>query len=85
LIIKLLKKLQKWGGQVRRKGKWAFSNLVSFCKIQLFNFIQLIKFSENKKKTGYLMPYPMNNCPCLVSLFTQKQEIQKLNHCISTL
>ena len=32
------------------KRKWAFSNLVSFCKIHLFNFIQLIKFLENPEK-----------------------------------
>lgn len=29
---------------------WAFSNLVSFCKIHLFNHIQLIKFLENPEK-----------------------------------
>ena len=29
---------------------WAFSNLVSFCKIHLFNYIQLIKFLENPEK-----------------------------------
>lgn len=28
------------------KRKWAFSNLVSFCKIHLFNYIYLIKFLE---------------------------------------
>lgn len=27
--------------------KWAFSNLVSFCKIHLFNYIHLLKFLEN--------------------------------------
>lgn len=29
------------------KRKWAFSNLVSFCKIHLFNYIHLIRFLEN--------------------------------------
>lgn len=34
----------------RLKRKWAFSNLVSFCKIHLFNFIHLMKFLENPEK-----------------------------------
>ncbi|MBW6497455.1 MAG: IS4 family transposase [Bacteroidales bacterium] len=29
------------------KRKWAFSNLVSFCKIHLFNYILLLSFLEN--------------------------------------
>lgn len=29
---------------------WAFSNLVSFCKIHLFNYIHLMKFLENPDK-----------------------------------
>jgi hypothetical protein len=32
------------------KRSWAFSNLVSFCKIHLFNYIQLIKFLKNPEK-----------------------------------
>ncbi len=32
------------------KRKWAFSNLVSFCKIHLFNYIHLIRFLENPEK-----------------------------------
>ncbi len=32
------------------KRKWAFSNLVSFCKIHLFNYIHLLKFLENPEK-----------------------------------
>lgn len=32
------------------KRKWAFSNLVSFCKIHLFNYIHLIRFLENPDK-----------------------------------
>ena len=32
------------------KRSWAFSNLVSFCKIHLFNYIHLIKFLENPDK-----------------------------------
>ena len=37
---------------IKRKLKrsWAFSNLVSFCKIHFFNYIQLIKFLENPEK-----------------------------------
>lgn len=34
----------------RLKRSWAFSNLVSFCKIHLFNYIQLMKFLENPEK-----------------------------------
>lgn len=32
------------------KRKWAFSNLVSFCRLHLFNYIHLIKFLENPEK-----------------------------------
>lgn len=32
------------------KRKWAFSNLVSFCQIHLFNYIHLLKFLENPEK-----------------------------------
>jgi hypothetical protein len=30
--------------------KWAFSNLVSFCRLHLFNYIHLTKFLENPEK-----------------------------------
>ena len=33
--------------QKKLKRSWAFSNLVSFCKIHLFNYIHLINFLEN--------------------------------------
>jgi len=33
--------------QKRVKRKWSFSNLVSFCKIHLFNYIHLMRFLEN--------------------------------------
>lgn len=36
--------------QNKLKRQWAFSNLVSFCKIHLFNYIHLIKFLENPEK-----------------------------------
>jgi IS4 transposase len=32
------------------KKSWAFSNLVSFCKIHLFNYIHLLLFLENPDK-----------------------------------
>ncbi len=32
------------------KRSWAFSNLVSFCKIHLFNYIHLINFLENPER-----------------------------------
>ncbi len=34
----------------RLKRNWAFSNLVSFCKIHLFNYINLMRFLENPVK-----------------------------------
>ena len=40
LLIAVIKK--------RLKRSWAFSNLISFCKIHLFNYIQLMKFLEKK-------------------------------------
>jgi len=32
------------------KKAWSFSNLVSFCKIHLFNYIHLLRFLENPEK-----------------------------------
>jgi hypothetical protein len=32
------------------KKKWSFSNLVSFCRIHLFNYIHIIKFLESSEK-----------------------------------
>ena len=32
------------------KRKWAFPNLVIFCKIHLFNYIHLTRFLENPEK-----------------------------------
>ena len=46
LIVNLLMAVIK----KKLKRSWAFSNLVSFCKIHLFNYIQLIKFLENLEK-----------------------------------
>ena len=36
--------------QKKLKRKWAFSNLVSFCKIHLFHYINLMKFLETPEK-----------------------------------
>lgn len=36
--------------QKRVKRPWSFSNLVSFCRIHLFNYIHLYKFLENPEK-----------------------------------
>jgi hypothetical protein len=36
--------------QKQLKRSWAFSNLVSFCKIHLFNYIHLMSFPENPDK-----------------------------------
>lgn len=32
------------------KRQWSFSNLVSFCRIHLFNYIHLTKFLESPEK-----------------------------------
>lgn len=40
--------------QKKLKRKWAFSNLVSFCKIHLFNYINLMRFLENPEKDWIL-------------------------------
>lgn len=32
------------------KRKWSFSNLISFCRLHLFNYIHLLKFLENPEK-----------------------------------
>ncbi len=36
--------------QKQLKRNWAFSNLVSFCRIHLFNYIHLMRFLENPEK-----------------------------------
>ncbi len=46
LIVNLLLAVIK----KKLKRNWAFSNLVSFCKIHLFNYINLMKFLENPEK-----------------------------------
>ena len=46
LIVNLLLAVVK----KKLKRSWAFSNLVSFCKIHLFNYINLMKFLENPEK-----------------------------------
>ncbi len=46
LIVNLLLSVVK----KRLKRNWAFSNLVSFCKIHLFNYINLMKFLEHPEK-----------------------------------
>ena len=44
------------------KKKWSFSNLVSFCRIHLFNYIHIVKFLESSEKeweinTDYYVQY----------------------------
>lgn len=36
--------------QKKLKRRWAFSNIVSFCRIHLFNYIHLTKFLKNPEK-----------------------------------
>jgi hypothetical protein len=40
------------------KKSWAFSNLVSFCKIHLFNYIHLVHFLENPDKDWHKIAPP---------------------------
>jgi hypothetical protein len=42
------------------KKNWAFSNLVSFCRIHLFNYIHLMKFLENPEKDWMKKEKPPN-------------------------
>jgi hypothetical protein len=42
--------------QKKIKRKWAFSNLASFCRLHLFNYIHLTKFLENPEK-DWLVEY----------------------------
>jgi len=46
LIVNLLMRVV----QKRLKRRWGFSNLVSFCKIHLFNYLNLLSFLENPEK-----------------------------------
>lgn len=46
LIVNLLLKMV----HKKIKRRWAFSNLASFCRLHLFNYIQLMKFLENPEK-----------------------------------
>ncbi len=46
--------------QKKLKRKWAFSNLVSFCRIHLFNYIHLIRFLENPEKDWIKKRKPPN-------------------------
>lgn len=59
LIVNLLMAVIK----KKLKRSWAFLNLVSFCKIHLFNYIQLIKFLENPENTGLSLKQKYNNYP----------------------
>ena len=36
--------------QKQLKRPWSFSNLVSFCRIHLFNYLHLMRFLENPEK-----------------------------------
>jgi IS4 transposase len=42
--------------QKKIKRRWAFSNLASFCRLHLFNYIHLTKFLENPEK-DWLVEY----------------------------
>lgn len=46
--------------QKNLKRSWAFSNLVSFCRIHLFNYIHLMRFLENPEKDWVKKQKPPN-------------------------
>lgn len=46
--------------QKNLKRSWAFSNLVSFCRIHLFNYIHLMRFLENPEKDWVKKQQPPN-------------------------
>lgn len=46
--------------QKQLKRNWAFSNLVSFCRIHFFNYIHLMKFLENPEKDWVKKEKPPN-------------------------
>jgi hypothetical protein len=46
--------------QKQLKRSWAFSNLVSFCRIHLFNYLHLIQFLENPEKDWLKKEKPPN-------------------------
>ena len=46
--------------QKNLKRSWAFSNLVSFCKIHLFNYIHLLNFLENPDKDWQAIKITLN-------------------------
>lgn len=62
LLIAVIKK--------KLKRPWAFSNLVSFCKIHLFNYIQLVNFLENPEKDWIIKPENKNQLTLYDSLFS---------------
>jgi hypothetical protein len=53
--------------QKQLKRSWAFSNIVSFCRIHLFNYIHLLKFLENPDKDWTKSEKP----PDIPDLFSQ--------------
>ncbi len=61
LLIAVIKK--------RLKRSWAFSNLVSFCKIHLFNYIQLVNFLENPEKDWIIDKKETNQLTLYDALF----------------
>ncbi len=61
LLIAVIKK--------KLKRSWSFSNLVSFCKIHLFNYIQLVNFLENPEKDWIIDQNKSNQLTLYEALF----------------
>lgn len=65
LIVNLLLAVIK----KKLKRNWAFSNLVSFCRIHLFNYIQLVNFLENPEKDWIIDQTSSNQLTLYDALF----------------
>jgi len=63
LLIAVIKK--------KLKRCWSFSNLVSFCKIHLFNYIQLVNFLENPERDWVVGEDKRNQLTLYDTLFSK--------------
>jgi len=69
------------------KRNWAFSNLVSFVKIHLFNYIHLMNFLENTEKDWRKVILKEIQCDLFTIFDTTKKEglLLKINHFVKNI
>jgi hypothetical protein len=72
LLIAVIKK--------KLKRSWSFSNLVSFCKKHLFNYIQLVNFLENPEKDWIIDQNKSNQLTLYEALFYKNRNIKNIKH-----